>query len=301
MPRRTTLLPTLLSGALGVIGGVIGAAWYVSTRVSPQRPRTFQDGYTFTPWELGVPHERVELFAADGLRLTGWWLPHSATAPTIICCHGHSGSKADNLGIGTNLWRAGYNVLLFDFRGRGDADPWPHTLISREVDDLLAAVAYARQRSPQAPIGVVGYSMGAAVAILAAAREPAIAALVADSSFTAGADVVAHGVRSTLRIPPRPLVLAADEVVSRRHGYRFSQARPIDAISKIAPRPVLIIHGANDSITPASHAHALYAAAGEPRQLWVAPEVEHCGAYFADRPAYCRRVIGFFDQYLGSI
>jgi pimeloyl-ACP methyl ester carboxylesterase len=301
MPRKTTLLPTLLSGALGVIGGVIGAAWYVSTRVSPQRPRTFQDGYTFTPWELGVPYEPIDLFSADGLRLAGWWLPRSATAPTIICCHGHSGSKADNLGIGTNLWRAGYNILLFDFRGRGDADPWPHTLISREVDDLLAAVAYARQRLPHAPIGVVGYSMGAAVAILAAAREPAIAALVADSSFTAGADVVAHGVRSTLRIPPRPLVLAADEVVSRRHGYRFSQARPIDAIGKIAPRPVLIIHGANDSITPASHAHALYAAAGEPRQLWVAPEVEHCGAYFADRPAYCRRVIGFFDQYLGSI
>jgi uncharacterized protein len=300
MPRRTTLVPTLLSGALGVIGGVLGAAWYVSTRVSPNRPRTYMDAYTFTPWELGVPYEAIAFQSTDGLRLSGWWLPQSATAPVIICCHGHSGSKADNLGIGTNLWRAGYNVVLFDFRGRGDSAPWPQTLISREVDDLLAAVAYARQRLPDAPIGVIGYSMGAAVAILAAAREPAIAALVADSSFTAGADVVAHGVRNTLRIPPRPLVLAADEVVSRRHGYRFSQARPIDAIGAIAPRPVLIIHGENDSITPFGHAHALYAAAGEPRQLWVMPGIEHCGAYFADRPGYCNRVIGFFDQYLGS-
>lgn len=301
MPRRINLVPTLLSGALGALGGVIGAAWYVSTRVSPDRPRTYQDGYTFTPWELGVPHEPIMFQSADGLGLTGWWLPHSATAPVIICCHGHSGSKADNLGIGTNLWRAGYNILLFDFRGRGDSDAWPHTLISREVDDLLAAVAYAKQRAPEAPIGVVGYSMGAAVAILAAAREPAIAALVADSSFTAGSDVVAHGVRSTLRIPPRPLVLAADEVVARRHGYRFSHARPIDAIGKIAPRPVMIIHGEDDKITPSSHAHALYAAAGEPRRLWVAPGLDHCGAYFADRPGYCKRVIDFFDQYLGSL
>ncbi len=301
MPRRISLVRTLLSGALGVLGGVLGAAWYVSTRVSPNRARTYQDSYTFTPWELGVPHESITLYSADGLRLSGWWMPHSATAPVIICCHGHSGSKADNLGIATNLWRAGYNLLLFDFRGRGDADPWPHTLISREVDDLLAAVAYARARLLTAPIGVVGYSMGAAVAILAAAREPAIAALVADSSFTAGDDVVAHGVRNTLRIPPRPLVFATDAVVSRRHGYRFSQARPIDAIGKIAPRPVLIIHGASDTLTPSSHAHALYAAAGEPRQLWVVPGLEHCGAYFADRPGYCRRVTGFFDQYLGSL
>lgn len=301
MPRRFPLLSTLFSGAIGALGSVIGAAWYVSTRVSPTPPRTYQDAYTFTPWELSVPFEDVTLHSADGLRLAAWWMPHSAAAPVIICCHGHSSTKADNLGIGTNLWRAGYNILLFDFRGRGDSAAWPHTLISREVDDLLAAVAYVRQRAPHAPIGVVGYSMGAAVAILAAAREPAIAALVADSSFTAGADVVAHGVRSILRIPPRPLVLAADEVVARRHGYRFSHARPIDAITTIAPRPVLIIHGENDSTTPVSHAHALYAAAGEPRQLWIAAGLEHCGAYFADRQGYCKRVSDFFDQYLYAL
>lgn len=101
--------------------------------------------------------------------------------------------------------------------------------------------------------------------------------------------------------PPEVLVLAADEVVRWRHGYRFSQARPIDAVGQIAPRPLLIIHGAADTLVPVSHAHRLYQAAGEPRELWVVPAIEHCGAYFLDRPAYCRRVSAFLDQYLASL
>jgi fermentation-respiration switch protein FrsA (DUF1100 family) len=291
----------VISSALGALGGALGAAWYVSTRVSPEPRRTFQDDYTFTPWELGVTYEPVSFTSADGLRLSGWWLPQAAARGVVISCHGHGGRKDDMLGIGTSMWRAGFSVLLFDFRGRGESDPWPQTLISREVDDLRAAVAFARGREPRARIGVVGFSMGAAVSILAAAEEPDIAAVVADSSFTTGRDVVAHGVRSALRLPPEILVLAADEVVNRRHGYRFSHARPIDAVGRIAPRPVLIIHGEGDTTVPVEHAHRLYAAAGEPCEVWVVPGVEHCGAYFLNRPEYCRRVIDFFDQYLGSL
>lgn len=301
MFRRTPLVPLALSGALGALGGALGAAWYVSTRVSPEPRRSFIDGYTFTPWELGVPYEAVSFASGDGLRLSGWWMPQARPRGVLVGCHGHGGRKDDLLGIGTGSWRAGYSVLLFDFRGRGESDPWPQTLISREVDDLRAAVAFARGRAPADRVGVVGFSMGAAVALLAAAEEPAIGAVVADSSFTTGADVVAHGVRSVLRVPPEILVLAADEVVHRRHGYRFSHARPIDVVGRVAPRPLLIIHGAGDTTVPVEHARRLYAAAGEPRELWVVPGVEHCGAYFADRAGYCRRVVGFFDQYLGSV
>ena len=298
MPRRIRLLPLLASVALGVTGGMFGAAWYVTTRVSPQHRRSYQDTYTFTPWELGVPFEEISLRSADGLALTGWWLPRSESSGVVIGSHGHSGSKDDLLGIGTSLWRAGFNVLLFDYRGRGDSDPWPHTLISREVDDLLAAVAYARARVDTAKIGVVGFSMGAAVAIMAAAREPEIAALVADSSFTAVADVVAYGVRRALGIPPAPLVRAADAVLARRHGYRFTHARPIDAVGAISPRPIMIAHGADDSTVPVDHARQLFAAAGQPKQLWVAECAEHCGGYFVDREGYCARVNAFFAQHL---
>lgn len=301
MNRRASILPLLASAAFGLAGGVLGAAWYVTTRVSPQHRRNYQDTYIFTPWELGVPYEEMSMRSADGLSLTGWWLPYPDSRAVVIGSHGHSGSKDDLLGIGTSLWRSGFNVLLFDYRGRGDSDPWPHTLVSREVDDLLAAVSYAQSQVQGARIGVVGFSMGAAVAIMAAARSSAISAVVADSSFTAVADVVAHGVRSTLGIPPAPLIRAADEVLARRHGYRFTQARPIDAVGAISPRPIMIAHGASDSTVPVEQAQRLFAAAGQPKELWIAEGAEHCGGYFADRAGYSARVNAFFRQYLVSV
>ncbi len=301
MLRHPPLLPFAVGGALGTLVGVLGAAWYVSVRVSPEPRRTIYDGYTFTPWELGLPYEAVSFPSADGLRISGWWLPQADPRGVIVGCHGHAGRKDELLGIGAACWRAGYSLLLFDFRGRGDSDPWPQTLVSREVDDLHAALAYARDRAPGLRIGLLGYSMGAAVALLAAADAPDVAAVVADSSFTAGREVVTDAVRSVLPLPPEVLVLAADELVQLRHGYRFSRVRPVDAIARLTPRPVLIIHGAADHVVPVTHAQRLYAAAGEPRELWIVDGADHCGAYFADRVAYCRRITGFFDQYLGSI
>ncbi|PDW04582.1 alpha/beta hydrolase [Candidatus Viridilinea mediisalina] len=301
MIRRSALLPSLLSGAIGLVGGALGAAWYVSGRVSPEPRRTFLDAYTFTPWELGVPFEPVRFTSSAGVTLRGWWLPQAEPKGVMIGCHGHSGSKDDMLGIGSNVWRAGYSVLLFDFRGRGESDPWPQTLVSREVDDLTAAVDFVAAREPQAAIGVVGFSMGAAVAILTAAQDARIGAVVADSAFTTGRDVVAHNIRSVLRLPAEFLVMAADQIVHMRHGYRFSSVRPLDRVAQLAPRPLMIIHGAEDTLVPCSHAERLYQAAKEPRELWMVPGVDHCGAYFIDRPAYCQRVIGFLDQYLTSL
>lgn len=299
--NRMAPLSMLLSAAVGAVGGALGIAWYASDRITPRPRRTFIDEYTFTPWELGVPYESITLETADALKLSGWWLPRPESRSVVIGCHGHLGAKHELLGIGTGLWRAGHNVLLFDFRGRGHSDPWPNTLVSREVDDLGAAVAYARARLPDGQIGVIGFSMGAAVTLLAAAREPAIAAVVADSSFTSATEVVAARLRQVLRVPADPLVAITSTLVERRHGYRLSQVRPIDAVRSIAPRPVFIIHATNDSIIPIAHAHHLFAAAGEPKELWVCDNVDHCGAYFADRSMYVSRVAAFFDQYLRSI
>lgn len=299
--NRSMPLSVLLSTVVGAVGGALGVAWYASGQLNPTPRRTYIDDYTFTPWELGVPYEEITLHTPDGLNLSGWWLPRPAARSVVIGCHGHIGGKHDLLGIGTGTWRAGHNVLLFDFRGRGQSDPWANTLISREVDDLLTAVAYARERVAGARIGVVGFSMGAAVSILATAQEPAIAALVADSSFTSATDLIAERMRQVLRIPARPLVAMTDALIAQRHGYRISRVRPIDVIGQVAPRPLLIIHGTNDTLIPAAHAQKLFTAAGHPKELWMCDDVEHCGAYFADRRSYVSRVTIFFNQYLMSV
>jgi alpha-beta hydrolase superfamily lysophospholipase len=279
--------------------GALGVAGYATYLINQPRPRTWRDDFSFTPFELDVPSESVTFRTDDGLAIRGWLFPREETNRVIVCCTGHRGSKPDLLGIGSSLWRNGFNVLLFDFRGCGDSDPSPISLAHHEVNDARAAVRFVSDRVPGAEIGMLGYSMGAAVAILVAASDPTIRAVVADSSFTSIRDVVAYRM-GRHRLPP-PVVPLADIVNRWRYGYPFSAVRPIDVVGRISPRPLAIIHGAADDMIPVDHAHELFAAAGEPKELWIVPETRHCGAYFRERAEYVERVTRFFQRALPGV
>ncbi|GIV94210.1 MAG: hypothetical protein KatS3mg056_2919 [Chloroflexus sp.] len=82
-------LQVALAGIFSALGAISGTAYYISLRVSPPSLRTYLDFYTFTPWELGVPYEKVEFRSSDGLRLVGWWLPRPETNAVIVGSHGH--------------------------------------------------------------------------------------------------------------------------------------------------------------------------------------------------------------------
>lgn len=287
--------------ALGAAGVLVGVAAYATARINLRTPATFFSNYTFSPFETQVEgYEEITLTTEDDLRLSAWWLPQPGSQRVVIGLAGHRSPKSDLLGIGSGLWRAGNNVLLFDWRSRGQSDVAQHSLAYYELRDAEAAVAYAFSRIPQARLGLMGYSMGASVALLLAAREPRVAAIAADSPFTGIAEVVAHGA-SQFRLPPQLVVPMADRLTGWRYGYRFGAVRPVKAVAAISPRPLLLIHGAADSLIPVSHAHELFAAAREPKQLWIVEGAEHCGAYFTDRTGYIARVAAFFEQYLGSV
>ncbi|MFV0458092.1 MAG: alpha/beta hydrolase [Actinomycetales bacterium] len=286
----TTVLAGVGGLSLAALGGAAGyTAWALS---GPRRPDL---DYTFTPFEVGVDAEDVTFHAADGVRLAGWWLERAGSDRVVICCHGHRGAKADLLGIGPGLWRAGNTVLLFDFRGCGASADGPQSLAHTEQQDLRAAVDFVRARRPQASIAVVGFSMGASVAALVAAEDPRISALVLDSPFATMRDVVASAYRR-YRLPTRPLLDAADLVTRLRYGYQFAHVAPEQAIGALAPRPLLLLHGDADRIIPLEHAHRMFAAAGEPKELVIFPGAEHCGGYFADRQGYIDRVADFLER-----
>lgn len=286
--------------ALGAVAvGAAAVAGFTARTVNgPRRPNL---PYTFTPFELGVPAETLRFRAADGVELAGWWLAAAPPAAgdarerVVICVHGHRGNKADMLGIGSGLWRAGNSVMMFDLRGCGESGDGPQSLAHTEQRDLEAAVDLVRARHPSASIAVVGFSMGASTAILTAARDPRIEALVLDSPFATMSDVIATAYRR-FRLPAGPLLPLADLATRVRYGYTFAQVRPIDVVADLAPRPILLLHGAEDTVIPVSHAHELFAAAREPKRLEVFDGADHCGGYFADRPGYIDLVAAFLDQ-----
>ncbi len=284
-----------LGGAL--LSGALGVAAYATHQMNGPTRHRLRDHYTFSPYELDVDHEPVAFRAEGNVTLRGWWLPRPGSDRVVIGCTGHRGAKHELLGIGAGLWREGNNVLLFDFRGRGESDHAACSLAYHELADLQAAIEYARRRVPEARLGVVGYSMGAAVAILVAAQEPSIAAVVADSPFSSIKAVVGHAF-ARRRLPARPMLRLAESVNRWRYGYEWGAVQPLEAVAAIAPRPLLLIHGSEDRLIPLAHSEAIFANAGEPKDLWVIPGVGHCGGYFADRPEYVARVARFFDAHL---
>jgi len=281
-----------LGGAL--LAGAVGVAAYAAHAISGPHRRDGEE-FGFSPWETGVEHEPVSFTTADGVTIRGWWFPHAESDQVVIGLHGHRGTKTQLLGIGSGLWREGYNVLLFDYRGCGDSDPGRQSLAHHELLDAQAAVRYVEQRVPGARIGVIGYSMGAALAILLAAREPSISAVVADSPFATMRDVIAYAYRRR-RLPSRPLLELTDVVTRWRYGYAFAAVRPLDVVGRIAPRPLLLLHGTADAVIPVEHTHRLFEAASQPKELWIFEGATHCGGYFADRRRYVSRMAEFFGM-----
>lgn len=258
--------------------------------------------FTFTPWELDVDHETVTLVTADGVPLHGWFLPRPDRRRSIVVLHGYRGDKSQVLGISSALWRQGFNVLLFDFRGRGSSGPAPISMGLWEVADLTAALDWMADRVPGAGIGLIGYSMGGVVALLGG-RDPRVEAIVTDSAFATQRGVLEHMAERDSRTYLRGWVagrrfLPAVEWWHRRRGKPpFDAISPEAAAAELGKTPLLVIHGSRDGVVPPAHAERL-AAAAPSSEAWVVTGAHHCGAYFVDREAYCARVAAFFQRSL---
>jgi len=293
-----TLVAVLLAAGTWLSFGWLGA-WRLnrtpSSRISPE--------FTFTPWELDVAHETVRFETADGIGLHGWFLPRPDERRAVVAMHGYRGEKSDVLGISSMLWRAGFNVLLFDFRGRGRSDPAPISMGLWELDDLSTALDWISRRIPGGAIGLFGFSMGAAVALMGGA-DARVRAIVADSAFPSQRAVLEHVAARDVRralggwLDGRRFLPGVERWHRRRGKPPFDAIRPIDSLPALAGTPLLFVHGTRDGWIPLELADRLYAAAPEPRERWIVEGAYHCGAYFVDREAYIRRVGGFLARSL---
>ncbi len=299
---RPSLKQVLLAGissGLGVFGLLVTVALYIVAVLTHPKRKTARDLYALSPYEFDLPAEAVTFPPRQGDYLvTGWYIPSPGAATTIPVCPGYRSRAAEVLGICAHLWKAGRNVLVFEYYGHGMPVGTSVTLGYCEVNDFLGAVAYAKARAPQTSLGVLAYSMGAAVAIMCSAWQTEVEALVADSAFATHRGVIDFQLRHALHLPSLPFLWLADALLWRRAGYHFRQVEPLRDIAAISPRPLLIIHGQDDRVVDPRDAQRLYAAAREPKELWLIPNADHCGAYFADRQAYVAKIETFFRQSL---
>src|SRR6266566_1168056 len=218
----------------------------------PTRP-DWLDDFMFTPWEFQADYEEVDLATVDGVAFGAWFFRHTGSSQVIVISPGHKGRRQDVLGIGVALWRKGFNVLCYSYRGMPASDRALITMGVREAQELAAAIAFSRRRVRNARIGLLGYSMGAVVSLLGAAGDPSVEALVLDSPFSDLRRVVSENIRRYTLLPGAPFVVAVGLWLRLRHGVRISESSPISVLSGLESRPVFFIHGGADGITSVHH------------------------------------------------
>jgi fermentation-respiration switch protein FrsA (DUF1100 family) len=278
---------------------VLALAWAAACAFVYRRAfgHPYIDPRMTTPDDFGAPHETLDVRTADGVGLAAWYLPGSLPA-AIVVSGGYRGRAGDVLGISAALQRIGFHVAVYGWRGTPGSEAAAHTLGVYERNDLKAVIDALGARLGAVPVGLLGYSMGGAVSISVAADDPRVGAVCTDSAFADPTELIGDRVHSALRIPAALVLTPVTAVFARRTGARLSDFRPVWVVGRIAPRPVLVVHGEEDATVPVRHAQLLFDAAGEPKELWRLPAVGHVGAYFADRAEYIRRVTGFFSEAL---
>ena len=252
-----------------------------------------------TPTQYDLPFEEVWFNSRDGIRLHGWFIPANEAKATIILGHGHASSKEPWLDIAQFLWQSGYAVFMFDFRGHGRSGDAGVSISYQERMDVHGAVDYLLGRG-ETRLGMYGFSMGAAIGIIATAENPHIKALIADSSFAyLGSSVTARIQLMQAWVPTwlaRLLAAFTVRTVANHFGYHHKLADPITFVGDIAPRPIFILHGELDDITPLQNAYQLYEAAREPKELWIQMGLGHsCGFGELGAP-YRERILEFLAK-----
>ena len=241
-----------------------------------------------------MPVVDISFYNWRGNLLSGWFALNTPQAPVIILNHGTPGNRVSMIGRAAFLYNHGYNVLLFDFQSYGHSQGTMSTLGMVESEDILAAVSYIHSlpATLNSKVGVLGLSMGATAAVLAASRTTDIEAVVAESCPVDATRVPGDVPSETARQADR-------ELVEQVYGVDITKARPIDVVNKLAGHTALFfINGDVDTITPLPGMQSLYQAAGEPKQDWVVPTAGHAQSFAVDMGGFISRVDDFFDTYL---
>jgi fermentation-respiration switch protein FrsA (DUF1100 family) len=286
------LVPLLLIAAV-----LAGVGWYASGRAIHPK----QNSYDWSLREYpALQPTSVRFTTRDGVMLAGRFFPGRSRS-TIILSHGYGDNQDQMLLWADFLQAAGFSVFTYDMRSRGESGGDAVTLGAREQSDLVSVVDYLVTRADvdAQRIGALGVSLGGSVTLLAAAQDPRIAAVVDDSGFSDAANVVSTSFQVFLHIPAFPFAPVTIRFAQWRMGANMNEVRPVAHIGRIRPRPILIIHGLDDTAVPPDNSERNYAAAGDPKEIWWVPGAEHVRAIEVAPDEYKQRVTQFFVDALG--
>ena len=245
-----------------------------------------------------LPGESVQFSSGSGSTIHGWFIPGQNQGGAVVLMHGVRGNRTSMLERARFLSHAGYAVLLFDFQAHGESPGKQITFGYLESRDARAAVSFLRTRAPGERIGVIGVSMGGAAALLATPPLEADA-LVLEMVYPTIDQAIEDRLAIRLGKLGRAIAPVLRWQIKPRLGISTADLRPIDKVTSVHV-PKLFIAGEKDQHTRIEESRAIFAAAAEPKDLWVVAGAKHEDLLGFAGNEYERRVLLFFDRYLRS-
>ena len=258
-----------------------------------------------TPATYDLPFEAV-VVPSDAGPLPGWFIPAPGgrPAPAVVLVHGWESNRARMLPNARFLHAAGFSTLMFDVRGHGDNPAEALPISAAEFGtDARAAVGLVATRPGVTSVGVLGHSMGAIGAAIAAADDPRVAALVLTSAPSDPRSLTRRTFQLAGLSLPGPVAHSLAALTTRvflsPRGHASSAASAAAAVGRYAG-PILIIHGAQDEIVELEAALRLDRAArrnvDRDVELLILPEGLH--RWLFEDPAYRERIAAFLARHL---
>lgn len=243
----------------------------------------------------------VRIPFGEGGPVAGWWAEGRPGAGAVLLLHGIGADRRQMLARARFLQAAGLAVLLIDLPAHGESVGERITFGWREASGVRAALGFLKAQLPDARIGVIGYSLGAASFLFANAVQPApVDAVVLEAVYPTLREAVQN--RLAMRVGPLAAQAVAPALLVQlplRLDVHAGQLQPVKALKSLRA-PVLVISGTEDRHTTADETRRLFEAAPAPRDLWLVEGAAHVDLHGFAPAAYEARVLGFLQRHLRS-
>ena len=284
--RKSRIRNLIIVAAILLVAGVC-FAWVVgSSLIAPaQRAVTLPENFAGT--EVIFP-------SASGSTLRGNFLKGQPGRGVVVLMHGVRGNRGAMAKHAQFLHAHGYSVLLFDFQAHGESPGRKITSGYLESMDATAAVEFACKQMPGEKIAILGASLGGAAALLADPPLP-VDGMILEMVYPDIRRAVKNRIAIVLGNWARIFSPLLTWQIKPRVGVSADWLSPERRIASLRC-PKLIIAAANDRHTTVADTRSLYAAATEPKELWIIENAAHENLYARTGPEYERRILAFLEK-----
>lgn len=245
-----------------------------------------------TPGEEGIAFEEVYFETKNNRKLYGWWMMKNSNFPTLILLHGWGRNVERMLPYIRMFHDRKINLLAFDSRNHGSSDKDSYSTMKKFAEDLIKSLDFIERKTgnKEAPVGVLGLSIGGAAAIYASAKDKRINSIVTVGAFANPREVMKIEL-SKKHVPYVPVGWVLLKYLEILVGFTFDSIAPENHIAE-SDAKMLLIHGTNDETVPYHHATALFNKAKKSQvELWTIRGKGHSNCH--EEPGFKEKIVNF--------